>query len=136
MFWTPVAFKNCPKDGSIKAEAEILISPAWPAGSAFRRKERSASTPIMDKSKIALLPVRCAIWVTGGIISSGRQTNAMIGTRCSAKLSRPPFQRVTLAFSNYKDFLRMQYFLCIFAPPSSTRKLNESLSSRVQPSSR
>jgi hypothetical protein len=47
-----------PKDGSIKAGAEILISLTWPAGSAFRKKERSASTPIMEKSKMALLPVR------------------------------------------------------------------------------
>ena len=61
ILWTPVSFNNCPKDGSIKAAAEILISLTWPAGSAFRKKERSASTPIMEKSKMALLPVRCAI---------------------------------------------------------------------------
>ena len=80
----PCFLQDRPKDGSIKAEAEILISLTWPAGSAFRRKERSASTPIVEKSKMARLPVRCAIWDTGGMISSGRQTKAMMGTRCSA----------------------------------------------------
>ena len=42
----------------MKAEAEILISLTWPAGSAFRKKERNPSAPIMEKSKMALLPVR------------------------------------------------------------------------------
>lgn len=136
IFWTPVSCNNCPKDGSIKAGAEILISLTLPAGSAFRKKERSAATAIVEKSKMDLVPVRWAIRVTGGIISSGRQTNAIIGTRCSANMLRPLFQRETLTLIYYKDFLYMQYFFCILAPASSTKKLIDSLSSRVQPSSR
>jgi hypothetical protein len=36
----------------------------------------------MEKSKMALLPVRWAIWITAGVISSGRQTKPMMESRC------------------------------------------------------
>ena len=69
-----------PVDGFIRAAAEILISLTWPAGSAVCRNECSASAPIVEKSKSARLPVRCAISDTGGLISPGLQTKAMMGT--------------------------------------------------------
>ena len=94
--WTPVSCNHGPKDGSIKVETEILISRTWPAGSAFRKKGRSASTPSGETSKMARLPVRSAMWVTAGMISSGRQTKAIRGARCSTTKSRPPRQRQTL----------------------------------------
>jgi hypothetical protein len=96
---TPVSFRYRPKDGSIKAGTEILISLTWPAGSVFRKKEHNPSTPIMEKSKTALLPVRWAIRITDGVISSGRQTKPMMETRCSATLSGPFLQGDT---SNFK----------------------------------
>jgi hypothetical protein len=70
----------------------------WPAGSVFRKKERNSSIPIMEKSKTALLPVRSAIWITDGVISSGRQTKPMIETRCSATISNPFLQGDTFNF--------------------------------------
>src|SRR5665647_2685522 len=105
MFSTPVSCSNGCHDGSIKAGAEILISRTEPAEPAFAKAKESASTSSREKSKMALLPVRCAIWVTDGVISSGRQTKAMIGFRCSSKMAIPPLQRDTLAFSHHNDFL-------------------------------
>jgi hypothetical protein len=75
----PVSFRNRPTDGFIRAEAEILISLTWPAGSAAYNNECSASAPFVEKSKMARLPVRCAISDTGGLISPGLQTKAMVG---------------------------------------------------------
>ena len=70
------------KDGSIKVAAEILISLTCLAGLALRRKECNPFAPIFEKSNMALLPVRAAIWITDGMISSGLQTKAMMGIRC------------------------------------------------------
>ena len=87
IFSTDVSCSNRLKDGSINVVAEILISLTCPAVSALRRKECNAFAPIIEKSNMALLPVRAAIWITDGMISSGLQTKAMMGIRCSATMS-------------------------------------------------
>jgi hypothetical protein len=135
-FSIPASCSNCCKEGFIKAAAEILISRTGPVAAALLKATPSPATVDAEKSKIALLPVRAAIPVTGGIISSGRQTNAMIGIRCSGKISMSPLQRDTVVFNHDIDFLYRQYFLCILAPASSNIEFIDSFSSKVQPSSR
>ena len=78
---TPVRSRNGPREGSKKVEIETLMSLTNPAGSAVGIRAAIPSNPRADKSKIALLPVRWAIWSTDCVISCGRHTKLMLVTR-------------------------------------------------------